>query len=185
MLLRIKFEVDMNKLLLVTFLVILSSCENVSKTDFASAESPFKETIVRKKQRVIRYNCKGEIQSDKVESLNGLWKIYTIEPKVKTNLFDFVAVNKTTGSKAGRLGVFKTGVFTLDLAPTLFNINAVEGLNVIDWSFHYCSKPIENHGCSVKTEVKESGTFYIDIKYEVEFINEIDEVRPSKEECKS
>ncbi len=164
-------------------LIILASCEKLSKTDYASESNPYKETLIRKQQRVIRYNCKGEIRSDKIETINSVSRIYTLEPKETKNLYDFDAVNKTTNSKAGRLGAFNQGIFTLDLAPTIFNIKAIEGVNEIAWSFYYCSKLNSDKRCIGNPELKESGTLYIEFKQEVQFINEISEIRPTKEEC--
>lgn len=173
----------MNKLLLIV-LVLLTACENVSKTEHTSEGSALEEVFIRKHQRVVRYDCKGKVTSDKTETINSVSKSFTLNPKTKKNLYDFHAHNKTTNSSAGHVGMLKEGVFTLDLAPTVFNIKANEGMNHIEWKFTYCDSPKQDGTCAVAPVAKESGDLYIHIREDVLNVEGIQEIRPTADQCK-
>ncbi len=176
----------MKKNIFFTFaiLLILSGCEKVSKTDHQTEGTALEETFVRNKKRVIRYNCKGDITSDKIETINSVSKQFSLKPNIKTNLWDFTAKNVTTNSTKGKVW-FDKGVFTLDLAPTVFNIKANEGMNEISWKFHYCNDvDTQNSKCKHEPIIKESGTLFIHIRHEVVVLEGADEIRPTAEECR-
>ena len=173
----------MDKLLLIS-LVLFVACENVSKTDHTTEGSALEEVFIRERQRVVRYDCRGKVTSDKIETINSVSKSFSLNPKTKKNLYDFHAHNKTTDSSAGHVGLLKEGVFTLDLAPTLFNIKANEGLNHIEWNFTYCDSLKQDRTCAVAPVAKESGDLFIHIRQDVVNIEGIQEIRPSADQCK-
>lgn len=175
----------MKYFILILSLVVLSGCEEVDKEAHDSEGNALEETITRKEQRVVRYKCNGQVKSDKVETVNSVSKQFTLNPKRSTDLYNFTATNETTKSSKGSIWLGK-GVFTLDLAPTVFNIKADEGMNKIVWKFSYCKDlDTQNHTCRRTPEIKESGTTFIHIRQEKVFLDGVKEIRPTAQECKS
>jgi hypothetical protein len=162
---------------------LMFGCKSVSKDDHQNEESALQETIIRRHKRVIRYNCKDEITSDKIETIRAVSKKFSIDPASSKIPWGFSATNETTRSTQGSVW-FGKGVFTLDLAPTLFNIKANEGLNKISWSFSYCDKKDEEgKNCLYTPEVRETGVLFINIKQETVFEEGVEEIRPTGEAC--
>ena len=174
----------MNKLLLI-LLFLFVGCENVSKTEHASEGSALEQTFIRRQKRVVRCNCKGDVTSDKIETINGVNKTFTVKPKSKTNLHSFDVTNESTKSNGGWLGLFREGVFTLDLASTVFYMKANEGLNKLNWAFKYCLKCNPDGTCAEVLSTKESGTLFIHISEEKVFEEGKDEIKPAPESCKA
>jgi hypothetical protein len=161
----------------------LSGCQQVSKTDHQTEQNALEETYLRKHQRTIRFNCDGVAVSDQIETINSVSRTYTLAPKFKKNLWGFSATNVTTRSSAGGLWN-NLGKFTLDLAPTVFNIRAREGLNQIEWKFTYCSKrSTEEHTCLEPLEVKEEGRMFIRVTQQTVLEPGLREIRPTPEQC--
>jgi hypothetical protein len=179
--LRLK-EFKMKNILMLLCAFSLVACETISKTEHQTEGSALESVITREQQRVVRYDCKNKVISDKIETINSVSKQYGLSPKKTSKLYDFKAKNETTHKTAGHLWS-NNGVFTLDLAPTVFNIDAVEGMNKISWSFSYCEKNKDGN-CVSTPEIKESGVLYIHIRQDKIVKEGYQEIKPSKDECK-
>jgi hypothetical protein len=176
----------MNLMFFVLVLASLASCTEVDP-DSTSENSPYHDSIIRKKQRTIRYNCDGVVTSDKVETINSLSRVYKIEPQNRSNLWNFRATGVQSDDTAGSLWG-KKGKFTVDMSPTLFNIQVYPGLNEIRYQFAHCyeivTDPVTDETqCAHTPEYTETKSFWLDIEYKVVTLEGFREVRPSEDSC--
>ncbi len=164
----------------------LASCTTVDP-DETSAENPSRDTIIRKKQLTRRYNCEGDLVSEKIETTNSLSKTYRISPDERSHLWGFTATGVSSGDSHGALWGTQ-GQFTVDLAPTVFNIKINPGLNEIKYTFSYCYEvgvdPVTgDEQCAHTPEETEPKSFWLDIEYKVVELNGAREFRPSEADC--
>lgn len=175
--------------LMSILIIVLVSCELV-KPEETSQDKPHELNLTREQQRTLRYDCDGKLISDKVETLNSLSKTYSVKPKLKGNLYGFKARGVESGDTAGGLAIIgKRGKFTVDYAPTVFNIQIYKGLNEIRYNFEYCdiSGNDENghHVCLEGYKEGPERSFWLNLNYSVQTLPETREVRPSQESCES
>lgn len=178
----------MNLLFFVLVVASLGSCTEVD-SDTTSPDNPYKHTFIRKKQRTIRYNCEGIVTSDKVETTNSLSKVFKISPENRSNVWSFRATGVQSGDTAGRLWG-RQGKFTVDMSPTVFNIQVYPGLNEIRHQFSHCYEVVTDPAtdetqCAHTPEYSDEKSFWLDIEYKVLILDGFREFRPSEEECTS
>ena len=176
----------MNLMFFILVLASFTSCKTVDPNE-TSESNPDSNTIIRKKQRQIKYDCDGHVVSDKVVTINSLSKIYKIAPENRSNLWSFRARGVQSGDTAGGLWGTK-GKFTVDMAPSLFNIQIYPGLNEIKYRFAYCYEVVtdpvtDNTQCAHTPEWTDEKSFWLDIEYKVVTLDGFREVRPSEDEC--
>lgn len=176
----------MNLMFFVLVLASFTSCTEVDPDD-TSETNPHNNTIIRKKQRTQRLACNGSIVSDKVETINSLSKIYKIDPEKGSNLWDFRAEGVQSGDVAGGLWGRK-GKFTVDMSPTLFNIQVYPGLNEIKYRFAYCYEKVtdpvtDNTQCAHTPEWTEEKSFWLEIEYKVVLLDGTRVISPSEDDC--
>ena len=124
------------KLILIPIFLILASCggELIDQTE-NSEDNPQEVTLVREQQRTIRYDCEDNIISDKIETINSVSKRMRIDPLDSEGAWSFSA---NMGGDYGGSMQGSSGYFTIDMSPTVFNIQVYEGMNEIDYIFRYC-----------------------------------------------
>jgi hypothetical protein len=145
--------------------------------------------FVRKEKMVSRFDCLGNIVSHKLETQNSLSKKITVDYENRKNAYRFSVVD-TKDKSFIRINQyrFKKGVFTIDYAPTLFNLRVKEGQNEIVYAFERCTEyGKDSNGnliCTGKLEIEKEGIVQIDVTYSSEVLPGEDIHRPSKESCK-
>lgn len=182
----------MNYLLTLSLFTLVSCGGELINQDKNDEKNPKKVELVRQNQRTQRFNCDNQVTSDKVETINSVSKKFEVKPKDKEHLWSFSASN---GSEVkGRLAN-NTGIFTLDIAPTVFNIRVYPGLNEIDYSFSYCDdKKIRetrhSDGTISKKEYcvhspikREEDSLFFDIIYKVEELPGVRVIRMDGQNC--
>jgi hypothetical protein len=99
----------------------------------------------------------------------------------------FSAINRETGDSRGRISN-GMGRFTVDIAPTVFHIQVIPGLNEINYEFTYCYDVVydsENQTttCAHTPDVEQSGTMWIDVDYKEVTLEGTSHIHPSEETC--
>lgn len=157
-----------------------------------SEENPTAVTLTRKQQRTIRYDCDGNVSSDRIETTNSVSKRMRIDPKDSAGLWSFRA--STAGNSRGTVSG-NSGYFTIDMSPTVFNLQVYEGMNEIDYLFRHCydirtrtetddeGSEYEVRFCNEPVVDGESGQIFIDVTYVVERSEDPREIRKTPEEC--
>jgi hypothetical protein len=181
----------MKELLQITGLLIvmigLTSCAEVVDPENTTANDPLNITLTRKNQHTIRYNCAGEVVSDRIETRNNVKKSFKIKAEERSDLWGFSAINRETGDSRGRISN-GMGRFTVDIAPTVFHIQVIPGLNEINYEFTYCYDVVydsENQTttCAHTPDVEQSGTMWIDVDYKEVTLEGTSHIHPSEETC--
>ncbi|MAZ50051.1 MAG: hypothetical protein CME65_15925 [Halobacteriovoraceae bacterium] len=181
------------KIILMLPLLILVSCgAEIIDQEENTEDNPQAVTLTRKQQRTIRYDCEGQVTSDRVETTNSVSKRMRIDPKDPTGIWSFRA--SMSGDSAGQVQG-NSGYFTIDMAPTVFNLQIYEGMNQINYLFRHCYNiqtrtEVDDEGneydvryCADDVVDGESGTIYIDVTYVVERAETPREVRKTPEQC--
>lgn len=168
-------------LMLVLIGTIFISCEELP--DDSSQANPYEHTFTRKKQQTKRYNCLGEVVSNSLETINSLTKSFKILSATGESPYRFIATADRS-SDSGGFVIGRFGAFTVDFAPSLFNLQVYEGLNEIRYQFIYCSKKDEDtNECLEPLRYSKEESFWIDVKYRVILLEGIREIKPSEQEC--
>lgn len=149
-----------------------------------------RETInfVRKEQMTARYNCKGELISHALETLNSLSKKITIDYPNRKNAWSYSVYNRRT--RNSNRGAFSTdGKVVVDYAPTVFNMQVKDGINDVEYIFNKCSQvgkdPQGRPVCLGTVTLEKEGMVQIDVYYSSETIPGERTFRPSPESCTS
>ena len=166
--------------------IAIAACSpnNLDKSDtsIASAKS---YTITRQFQRVVRYNCGGQVTSDKTETVAPPNIYVQISPQNGYHLDHSAYLNLTTGSSPGCI-VSQTQ-FSIDTSPTACNMQVNPGLNQIQYSFYYCDGYTQqtdgNQICTTPLHIDETGKIYINVVYQEETLNGSSEVKPDPTQC--
>jgi hypothetical protein len=141
--------------------------------------------LTRQWQRVIRYDCNNQVTSDKMETVKSPIQNVSIKPFEYTNLYSSEFKNLTNGSSPSTLNLTD---FVIDMAPSAFNMKVEEGINKIEYKFLYCDQTVvDAQGqttCAKAPDVRESGTFFLNISYVQQNLDGFLELKPSPEECK-
>lgn len=147
-----------------------------------------KETInfLRKEQMTSRYNCKGELVSRKLETLNSLSKKITIDYPNRKNAWSYSVYNRRTRS-SNRGAITTDGKFVVDYAPTVFNMRVKEGINDVEYIFNKCSQigknPQGERVCLGTVTLEKEGMVQLDVYYSSETLAGERFFRPSPESC--
>ncbi len=179
---------------IIPLLLLISCGGELINPNENSEENPEEVNLTRQNQLTERYDCNGKLASSKVETINSVSKRYEIKPKDETNVWSFSASNgsETKGSLQN-----KTGVFTIDMAPTLFNIRVYSGKNTISYIFRECDdqrqRTITNDDgtsrvetyCAHTPTVKEQNSLYFNVNYKVETVPGKRVILRGEESCKS
>lgn len=178
----------MNFMFFVLVLASFTSCTEVDP-DETSQSNPHKQTTIRKKQLTKRLGCNGETLSNKVETINSLSKTYKIDPEKGSDLWNFTVNGVQSGDTAGGLWG-RQGKFTVDLAPTLFNIQVYPGLNELTYRFAYCYERVtdpvtDNTQCAHTPEWTDEKSFWLEVEYKVVVLEGTRTISPSEDECLS
>ena len=181
---------NLKKLLILVFVTQLaSSCTDVDPTE-TSPVSPQEVNLVRKNQRVLRYNCKDELVSDKVETVNSIQKTLLVKPTQTENLWSFNAINKNNNSRTGGI-LNNAGKLTLNISPTVFHMRVTPGVNQIEYTFEYCRHFIKEEGLSGKAEActegfeEQRGEIYVFVNYSEELLPGEMVIKPTPASCGS
>ena len=147
-----------------------------------------RETVnfVRKEQMTARYNCKGELTSHKLETLNSLSKKITIDYPNRKNAWSYSVYNRRTKNR--NRGFSSTeGKFVVDYAPTVFNMQVKEGINDVEYIFSNCSQvgkdPQGQVVCLGTVTQEKEGMVQIDVYYSSVTIPGERTFRPTPESC--
>ncbi len=147
-----------------------------------------KETVnfIRKEQMTARYNCKGELISQKLETLNSLSKRITIDYPNRKNAWSYSVYNRRTRN-SNRGAISTEGKFVVDYAPTVFNMQVKEGINDVEYVFNKCSQigkdPQGQRVCLGTVALEKEGMIQIDVYYSSETVTGERTIRPSPESC--
>jgi hypothetical protein len=176
----------MHKILITILVVSVSACgkdssnsskpqRTVDTVHTRPLEVTQKETVRfhRKKQMISRYNCKNELVSRKIETLNGLSKKITIDYENRKKVWSYSVHNRRT--KSGNRGALVTdGKFVVDYAPTVFNMHVKSGINDVEYVFNRCTKiGMDQQGqraCLGIIELEKEGMIQIDVYYSSEVL---------------
>lgn len=183
----------MKTLLPLLFLPLcLAACsgQNLGKEN----DTPEKASVIslsRVNQRVIRYDCNGVVTSDRIEATRAPIQQVNIQPSTRTNLYSSDFDNLTLNTKAGSIIDYTT--FTVDYSYGFLNMRVSSGINEIRYRFYYCDQKVTNYDqngnpyetCAVTPVMREEGRTYIKVFYEETNSNEVSQVRPDPEYCKS
>ncbi len=177
-------------LILSLFFISACSSEKLDKNVDSPEEAQDSSNdfhLVRKWQRVIRYNCAGKVTSDKQETIQSPTMRVSIQPDVYNNLYSSSFKNVTNGSDHPLISNFDT--FTIDMAPTVLNMQVNEGLNEIGYKFYYCFEYKKDWmgkvtgECAHQPELKESSSLFIFVIYEQIWLDGVLEIHPPDEGC--
>lgn len=148
-----------------------------------------KETVNfhRKEQMTSRYNCKNELVSRKLETLNSLSSKLLINYENRKKAWSYSVYNRRT--KSSNKGAFtKNGNFVVDYAPTVFNMKVKNGINDVEYVFNKCTKIQENSQgekkCVGTVELEKEGMIQIDVYYSAETVPGETHIYPTPESCK-
>jgi len=178
------------KLLALTLLTLLASaCTDVDPTQTSPA-APQQVNLVRKNQRVLRYDCPDRLISDRFETVNSIQKTLLVKAPKTENLWYFTAINRNNGSRTGGL-INDSGKLTVNISPTLFHMRVQPGLNHIDYTFEYCADSITDSGelgqasgCSQPIE-EQRGEIFVFVNYSEETLSGELVIKPSLESCRT
>lgn len=174
----------------VFLLLALASC--TAKVVDKNADNRQKATsfgLTRVFQRVIRFDCQNKVLSDQVETVGAPTQLISVEPNTRVNFEDSYFENKTLGTKPSCV-VDKTQ-FQIDYSLGFCNMQVQTGVNEIQYRFYYCpeykTKP-DSHGnptkyCAAPLEVREEGSFFIDVNYSEVHRDGTMEVHKTPEQC--
>ncbi len=166
----------------------LFSCspDNLNKSD-VTASSAKDYTITREFQRVVRYNCAGQAISDQTETVSPPNIFVQISPQNAYHLDHAEYLDLSTNSSPGCI-VSQTQ-FSIDTSPTACNMQVAVGLNQIKYSFFYCDgytqKPDGTQVCATPIHMDETGTLYINVKYQETTLQGETDVKPQASDCPS
>ncbi len=169
-----------------SLLIGLTACSpnNLNKSDNSPGMAK-DYLITRQFQRVVRYNCTGQLISDKVETVSPPNIYVQTAPQNGYHLDHADYLNLTTNSRPGC--ITSQTQFSIDTSPTACNMQVVVGLNQIKYDFYYCdsyiTQPNGSANCSAPLKVGESGQLYINIKYQEKSLDGMTEVKPTSNEC--
>lgn len=143
--------------------------------------------FLRKEQWVSRYNCKNELVSRKIETTNSLSKTITIDYPNRKNTWSYSVRNRRTNdSKRGAFKAF--GKFTIDYAPTVFNMRVKEGINDIEYTFYHCPRIARGENnelkCAEIPVIEKEGIVQIDVYYSSVLLPGEQHLYESPEYCK-
>lgn len=185
----------MQKLILFSISILLFSCGGqLIDKDENNENNPESVDLVRKKQRTLRYNCSGELVSNEIETINHVSKRMEVHPDDDDDLWGFSATIR--GNTKGHLEGSK-GIFTIDIAPTVFNLRVYEGLNEVEYKFNYCDDVrvrtiTDDDGnesketyCASSVYIGEEGKVYLQVTETVEMIPGEREIRRTGSSCES
>lgn len=148
-----------------------------------------KETVNfhRKEQMTSRYNCKNELISRKLETLNGLSKKILINYENRKKAWSYSVYNRRT--KSSNKGAFtENGHFVVDYAPTVFNMKVKTGINDVEYVFYKCTKIQEDSQgkkeCVGTLELEKEGMIQLDVYYSAETLPSERHIYPTPESCK-
>lgn len=175
------------KICLLIYVFIFSACakNEINKDDNTvnGAKTYHLEEI---RQRVIRYNCKNEVTTDRTETTRAPTLRMSIQPNSFENLYGSSFENKTLNTIAG--SITNHTDFTIDLNPGALNLEVQEGINQISYQFSYCSQllpPPNDIQCAVTPDIRETGSVFINVTYGLTNLNETLEIRPTPDQCKT
>jgi hypothetical protein len=181
------------KIVLSALMSILMACDSkkldkeIDSTEEAN-QSSNSFTLLRKWQRVVRFDCAGKIYSDQQETVQSPRAPVSITPYVFENLYSSSFRNLTNGSAGPAVSNFVT--FVIDMAPTFLNLKVEEGVNEIGYEFSYCQE-LKKDGkgqptseCEHIPVVKESGTLFIFVIYLQMWSDELLEIHPDQKNCR-
>ena len=175
---------------LTSLMLSLIAChsEDISKDSY-TYEAASTYYLERAFQRVVRYDCSGDIVSDQIETVKSPRKSVRISPHQWDNLYSTKFKNVTLGSPAG--AVVGRDTFTIDMAEAVFTMRVREGMNEISYEFYYCEQEVEDDSiegkstrCAHDPELREAGTVFINVSYFETYRRGSIESRPSEASCK-
>lgn len=178
------------KLLALTFAssVIFIGCGDgtlLSKSD-STPNNAQVFNLTRVTQRVVRYDCKGEVTSDQQELQSAPREWVSLYPNKAENFYT-LKVSNSAVHRIIEMGGYK---FWLDAGNGELSMWVNNGINELDYSFNYChKKAVDAHGnptgeCAHVPIPEESGKMYVNINYTEKVLDGTQEVHPTKEECK-
>lgn len=176
------------KVLFLSGMLMTSACapEELNKEN-SSPDKAAKITLVEEQQRVLRYNCLGQVTSDKIETVKAPTKFVSIRADKEENLYSLQVRNRSMRSYAGL--VVNGNGFTIDYNPGLLNLEVDQGLNEISYEFHYCYKlsvPNDPRSTCLDTpRIEESGSIFLDITFNLVDLPGFLELRSTETECRS
>ena len=177
---------DINKisLLLVSCLFLVNcSSENIDK-DFDTPSNSKDIHLSRTLQRVVTYDCDGDVVSDQLATTDSPTKRVDIQPDSRFNIYHANYYNRTTGDTMRYDHNFH---FYIDLSPSIFNMHVQRGINEIYYEFLYCDDYYTSvdgvRSCAHTPYVGESGSVFIDVRY-TEYVNPGTRYsHPSRDSC--
>jgi hypothetical protein len=182
--------INVFKVFALAIAMLLASCGETVEPGETSLENPHEVTLTRHQVRRQRYNCEGVLYSDRIETSGQVSKILRINPSDTDKLWSFRAYNTRTNDYAGSLHR-RYGKFTIDMAPTVFNMQVRPGINKITYKFTYCFERITQYdeegnphfACKHEPQIRENGELYIQVRYRETMADEIEVIKPSHEDC--
>ncbi|HVK62407.1 MAG TPA: hypothetical protein VM432_12690 [Bdellovibrionales bacterium] len=153
----------------------LTACSGqVISEDATTPEKASTVVIEKHDQRVKRYNCDGNLISDKIEEVKPPRVMIEIHPKRSDWSYETISYSQFKNVKTGDdFATIYDGVkFVIDYNPGYYNLHVNKGLNEIKYRFDFTDGETE------------SGSRFIDVHLQTERLDGIYEVRPSEEECK-
>lgn len=179
-------------ILYIVLALNIVACENIDPKS-TSQSKPSTHTLTRKRQMTKRFDCNGNVISEKIETINSVSKRFLITAERKEHLWDFwsKAINTEESVESGILWG-NQGVITVDIAPTLLHLRVTPGLNEIRYKFSYCYDVVteidpetdtKREKCAHGPVYGDEKSLWLDIQYKVVKLDGVREISPSKEEC--
>lgn len=158
------------KLSLATFALSLTACS--ANLIGANANRPDKAQDVglyAEQQEVKRYDCKGLLVSDKIETTHTPTMLVQIVPNSGGSISNSSFTNLRNNSSPSQIGSFTK--FTIDHSPGFFNMHVLDGVNEISYKFTFSDGRIEQ------------GSRFINVSYSYALKPGYSEYRPTPQEC--
>jgi hypothetical protein len=152
----------------------LTACSGeIIPRDATNPEKAHAVSLKMEKKRIKRFNCTGDLTSDRVEVVKAPTELMEIHPNysgwTSSNISSSDFQNRKTGASAP--SVVDYVKFTVDHGNGYFNMKVADGVNEIRYRFAF------------KTGEVEEGSRYINVTYSEELLPGVDEVRPTLQEC--
>lgn len=153
---------------------LFSACgaQNLSKNDPAN---PNDVHLEKHYQRVIRYNCQGQVTSDKVEVVKKSNQWVKVQPDAGFTVKGSEFRNRTSGDRADLITDYTT--FQVKYTNGDLGMRVYYGFNTVDYKFQSCTQNPDGT-CKAGTQYDaETGSVYLNVTYTEKTLSGYSEIR--------
>jgi len=180
----------MKKFILTAFILLAGCTAQVIDKNAQSQEEASLIPLTRVFQRVIRFDCAGNVQSDQIETTQSPTATIKISPVSRKDIYSSDFENLTLNTQASC--IVDHSEFNLDYSYGACNMRVASGTNQIRYRFYYCpqwatkydSQGKAYQACVGTLELREEGITWVRVTYEEINKTETLEYHPSAESCR-